>query len=265
MKILYLGDIMGEPGLRIVEQILPGLRRKHGIDLVIAQAENVSEGKGMTKADFKRLQAVGVNFCTGGNWSLHKNELHDYLADPQQPVIRPANYPADTPGRGWKYVQTKAGQVLVISLLGSIIGKDADKPVDNPLKVVDEILRQEANTPHIATIVNFHGDYSSEKRVIGYYLDGRVSMVVGDHWHVPTADAMVLPKGTAHMTDVGMCGTLHSSLGVRLEAVIPRWRDGVVNRNELETGGPMQFNAVTADVDTDTGLARSVEALQIIP
>jgi len=253
---------MGAPGMESVKQVLPGLKKQHAIDLVIAQAENVTEGKGLSKEDFKRLRDMGVGFCTGGNWSLHRTELEDYLGDPQQPVIRPANYPATTPGRGWKYIETKAGKVLVISLLGKIVGKDAEKPIDNPLKVIDAILQENQGVERAATIVNFHGDYSSEKRVIGYYLDGRVTAVVGDHWHVPTADAMVLPHGTAHITDVGMCGSLHSSLGVKLESIVSRWRDGHVNRNELETARPYQFNAVLIKTTPDD-LAQSITPIQI--
>src|SRR5690606_14310322 len=114
-------------------------------------------------------------------------EIFPLLDDPQVPVIRPANYPAGTPGLGYKYAQTPQGKVLVVSLLGHIVGKDADKPVDNPLKAIDEILESQNMVTRAATVVNFHGDYSSEKRIIGYYLDGRVTAVVGDHWHVPTA------------------------------------------------------------------------------
>jgi 2',3'-cyclic-nucleotide 2'-phosphodiesterase len=264
MKVLYLGDIMGEPGINVVSEILLTLKKDKQIDLVIAQAENVTEGKGLSKADFIRLKNMGIDFCTGGNWSLHKTDIHDYLADPQQPVIRPANYPEDTPGQGWKYIVTKQGKVLVISLLGRIVGKDADKPVDNPLVAIDAILESNKGIQRIGTIVNFHGDYSSEKRVIGYYLDGRVSAVIGDHWHVPTADAMVLPKGTAHITDVGMCGSLHSSLGVKTDIIVSRWRYGHISRNELETKGTMQFNAVLIDIDPLTGLAQSIEPIQQI-
>jgi hypothetical protein len=264
MNILYIGDIMGRPGIEVVRKVLPELKREHALDLIIAQSENVTEGRGMSKADFRELQRIGVDFFTGGNWTLYHKELEAYLADPQQPVIRPANYPADTPGRGWKYVQAKAGPVLVISLLGSIVGKDADKPVDNPLKAVDAILAENEATPRAATIVNFHGDYSSEKRVIGYYLDGRVTAVIGDHWHVPSADALVLPQGTAHISDVGMCGTLHSSLGVRLETIVARWRDGRVNRNELETSGPLQFNAVLIKTQVESKSAQSIQLLQKI-
>src|SRR6202012_2131567 len=131
-----------------------------------------------------------------------------------------------------------------ISLLGNIVGKDADRPVDNPLQVVDAILKSQQDVKRAATIVNFHGDFSSEKVIIGHYLDGKVTAVIGDHWHVPTADARVLPKGTAHITDVGMCGVLDASLGISFGSVIPRWRDGVKTRNVLETDGVRQFNAV---------------------
>lgn len=263
MKVLYIGDIMGEPGIKAVQAVLPALKKEHEIDLVIAQAENVTDGKGLSKADFRRLQAVGIDFCTGGNWTLHLPELQDFLNDPQQPVIRPANYPAGTPGRGWKYATTKKGLVLVISLLGQIVGKDSARPLDNPLHVVDQILEENKDVQREATIVNFHGDFSSEKRVIGYYLDGRVSAVIGDHWHVPTADAMVLPKGTVHISDVGMCGALHSSLGVKTDVIVKRWHDGVVSRNELETTGPLQFNAVLIETN-EASLAKTITHIQKI-
>jgi metallophosphoesterase (TIGR00282 family) len=263
MKLLYVGDIMGEAGLRVVEHVLPDLRQEKQVDVVIAQAENVSEGKGLTVADFNRLKDCGVDFCSGGNWTLHRDEIFDALNDPEQPVIRPANYPEGTPGRGYKYLETPNGKILVISLLGQILGRDSERRVDNPLQVIDSILAREMQTPKLATIVNFHGDYSSEKRVIGYYLDGRVAAVVGDHWHVPTADAMVLPGGTAHISDVGMCGALDSSLGVRLDIIIRRWQTGQQSRNELERTGRMQFNALLVDIDDD-GLATAVEHIQLI-
>lgn len=262
MNILYIGDIMGEPGIEAVRRVLPGLKKEYKVDLAIAQAENVTEGKGISNEDFKRLRDMGIDFFTGGNHVLYRDEIFPKLSDPKASVIRPANYPAGTPGLGYKYVDTPIGSVLVISLLGKIVGKDADKPVDNPLQVIDKILDAEKDAKRSATIVNFHGDFSSEKRVIGYYLDGRVTAVIGDHWHVPTADAMVLPKGTAHITDVGMCGSLHSSLGVKVETIVDRWRDNKVNRNELETDGPLEFNAVLFEVDTGTGLSASIRLLQ---
>ncbi len=264
MNILYIGDVMAEPGINLVEKLLPGLRSEYNVDLAIAQAENLSEGKGIMLLDFNRLRKAGVDFCTGGNHSFFRKDIFAQLNDPNVPIIRPANYPVGTPGLGYKYVNTTKGDVLVISLLGKIVGKDADLPVDNPLKVVDAILEKEKHTKHVATVINFHGDYSSEKRIIGYYLDGRVTAVIGDHWHIQTADADVLPKGTAHITDVGMCGSLDSSLGVAFNSLIPRWRDGYQTRNVLEYEGRMQFNALLITVDEVTGLATKAEAIRKI-
>lgn len=261
MNILYVGDIVGELGVEVVRAVLPKLRAEKDIGFVVAQAENVSEGKGTTPADFRRLQKIGVDFCSGGNWTLARPEIYSLLSDPNAPIIRPANYPADTPGLGYKYAITPKGKVLVISLLGQVVGRDADRPVDNPLLVIDDILQTEQDVERVACVVNFHGDFSSEKVVIGHYLDGKVTMIVGDHWHIPTADARVLPGGTAHMTDIGMCGALNSSLGIAYESIVPRWRDGKSTRNILETTGPRQFNALLVSVD-EHGLATSAEHIQ---
>ena len=264
MNILYIGDIMGELGIRVVEQLLPEIRQQYGVDVVIAQAENTSDGKGISLADFARLKQLGIDFCTGGNWSLHQDEIIQAMNDPAQPIIRPANYPDGTAGLGYKYLQTPKGKILVVSLLGQVVGRDAGKPIDNPLTTIDEILESQKDEPKLATVVNFHGDYSSEKFVIGRYLDGMVTLVVGDHWHVPTADAMVLPGGTAHISDVGMCGSLDSCLGVKYEVILNRWKTGQASRNELEQTGRLQFNAVLADVDTSTGNANSIEHIRRI-
>lgn len=263
MNILYVGDVMGEMGMRTVARVLPGLKRERHVDLVVAQSENVTDGKGITPGDFQALLSYGVDFCSGGNWSLKREEIIPQLNDPHQPIIRPANYPEATPGLGYKYVSTAKGEVLVISLVGHIVGRDAEVPVDNPLLKIDAILERETSHNRAATVVNFHGDFSSEKVVIGHYLDGRVTMVVGDHWHVPTADSRVLPGGTAHMTDIGMCGALDSSLGVSYGSIIPRWRDGAMTRNELASDGPRQFNALLVST-TEAGLAASAEYIRII-
>lgn len=262
MNILYIGDVMGDMGMRAVEKVLPDLRRDRAVDLVIAQAENVTQGRGITPEDFNRLQALGVDFCTGGNWTLAQEAIYLTLDDPDEPIIRPANYPEGTPGLGYKYVETPKGSVLVVSLMGQIVGRDADRQVENPLQVIDKILANETPDKRVATVVNLHGDFSSEKFIFGYYLDGRVSIAVGDHWHIPTADTDVLPKGTAHMTDVGMCGSLDSSLGVTFESVVPRWRDGMQTRNVLAESGRSQFNALLVRVDEETGRASKAEHIR---
>lgn len=261
MHILYVGDIMGKMGIAVVTKILPELRKTENIDVIIAQAENVTEGKSMSIADYERLRAAGVDGFTGGNHTIARPEIASLLNDPRIPVTGPANMP-DCPGPGYKYIETAKGKVLIISLLGKIVGRDADKPTDNPLQKIDAILASQRGVPRVATVVNFHGDFSSEKVVMGHYLDGQVTAVIGDHWHVPTADAQILPGGTAHQTDVGMCGSLDSSLGVKFTSVIPRWRDDTPSRNVLETTGRSQFNALLIEVNSQTSLATSARAVR---
>lgn len=255
---------MSEMGLTLIEWELPDLRKELNVDFVVAQAENVTNGKGISELDFRRLLDAGVDACTGGNWSLHNDSIYDSLNNPARPIVRPANYPAGTPGLGYKYVEAQEGKVLVISLLGDIVGRDSEKPTDNPLQVIDKILDKEKDTPKLATVINFHGDFSSQKVIIGHYLDGRASLVVGDHWHVPTNDVQVLPGGTAYQSDAGMCGSLDSSLGIRFDSVLPRWRDGKQTPNIPESSGRMQLNGLLVTVDTATSLATSAEAIRRI-
>lgn len=263
MKLLYIGDIMARPGRQTIAALLPELRKKHNIDVVAAQSENVSHGVGMSLGHYHELAAHGVDFFTGGNHSVERRETLALISDATEPVNGPANL-KQTPHKSYKLLDTPKGQVAFVSLLGATFPKGYSRDVANPLKAIDEILEELQQHKPVATIVNFHGDISSEKRVIGYYLDGKVSAVVGDHWHVPSADTMVLPNGTAHVTDVGMCGALHSSLGVPLTTIIPRWRDGKKNVNDMDTKPPFQFNAVLIDVDEKSGLSRSIERIQKI-
>lgn len=261
MKILYIGDVMAELGMRAVEQKLPALIKQESIDFVVAQAENVSSGKSMTVADYERLKAAGVQAFTGGNHTPSREELTPLLEDAGVPVVGPANLPG-CPGPGYKLVATSKGSILIISLLGGIVGRHADIEIDNPLKTFDGIISKQELSDRVATVVNLHGDFSSEKVVFGHYADGRVSVVVGDHWHVPTADAAVLPRGSAYVSDVGMCGSLDSSLGVTYDSIIPRWRDGYQTRNELETDGRIQFNALLVEVNEATNKAVSARHIR---
>ena len=260
MKILYIGDIMGRPGRQTIQKVLPDLIREKGIDFVVAQGENLSSGKGLQIKTAEEMLAAGIDFFTAGDWTLHREEIYPWLEDPARPAIRPANYPEGTPGRGYKIVDTPFGKVLVASLLGQTVGY-RQPVVDNPLRAIDRILDETKSQKFAASIVNFHGDFSSEKIVIGQYLDGRVSIVVGDHWHVPTADARVLSGGTAHVTDVGMVGSRDSSLGIKTDLIVKRWLSDERSRNELETDGVRQFCSLLVDVDTANSRAKSVEQI----
>lgn len=260
MRILYVGDVMAKPGREVLSMVLPGIKKEFDPHLTIVQAENSSdEGKGPGESELKEMRAAGAEFFTGGNHSLRGKDSYALYNHEPSDIIRPANA-KDLPGRGWNIVSTAGGDVLVASLLGQTVGRQHVE-FSNPLESIDDILEMTKEENLAARILNFHGDFTSEKRVIGYYLDGKVTAVVGDHLHVPTADAMVLPNGTAHITDVGMCGTLHSSLGVKKDQIIERWKTGRMRPNEIETTGPFQFNAVLISVGK-SGLAESIQQIQ---
>lgn len=262
MKILYIGDIMALPGQTAVTKILPKIKKEYKPDFIIAQAENIDrEGKGPGLKDIQVMQKAGIDFFTGGNHSLRGSGSAELYKDESIPAVRPANL-KEAPGNGWKIIDTDFGRVLIISILGQTVGRPLN--ITNPLEKIDEILKITAKENIAARIVNLHGDFSSEKKVFGYYLDGKVSAVVGDHWHIPTADAMVLPKGTAHITDVGMCGALHSSLGVKSQVIIDRWKTKKPSKNIIEENGPLQFNGVIITIDTNSGLAAAIELIQRI-
>lgn len=261
MNILYVGDITGKLGRITVKQLLADIIAKHRVDFVIAQGENVSHGKGLQSNHAIELEQSGVDFFTGGNHSLTRT---DYLEKGSN-AIRPANLPKGTPGKGLALAETPFGKLLIVSLQGQVVGADATKQIPNPLETIDQILEEHKKVSRIGTIVNFHGDYSSEKVVIGQYLDGRVTAVIGDHWHIPTADADILPGGTAHITDVGMTGALDSSLGVKTEIIVARWRNPEARvRNEMEEDGRRQFCAVLVEVNPTTGLAKSITSIRHI-
>lgn len=259
MKILYIGDIMGRPGRQTVKRLLPDIISGEGVDFVVAQGENLSDGKGMQVKAVEDMLASGVDFFTGGNWTAKREEIVPWLKDPGKPVTGPANM-VEMPGPGFKIVDTAHGKLLFISLLGQIVGY-IHPEIENPLKTVDKILDDHKHEKFAAIIVNFHGDYASEKLVIGQYLDGRVSAVIGDHWHVPTADARVLPGGTAHITDVGMAGSRDSSLGVKTQVIVERWLTENPSRNVLETEGVMQFCALLIEINPSNGQAKAVKQL----
>jgi len=258
MRILYVGDIMGKPGRKVVEHVLPSLKKDKKIDLVVAQSENVTHGKGMTPQHMRELQEAGIDVFSGGNHTVEREELDSILNDENEPVIRPANM-KDLPGRGYHVFDIGEQKVLVVSILGETFPKSYYD--GHPLETIDKII--EAHEKISIRVVNFHGDFSSQKRIIGYYLDGRASVVVGDHWHVPSADAMILPKGTAHISDVGMCGTVHTSLGIDMQGAINRWKDPESKRADIVDVPPYQFNAILVDVG-EKGLAKKIEQINLI-
>lgn len=263
MNVLYIGDIMGSFGVEVVSKVLPQIKKDYEIDVTIAQSENVTNGKGISQQDYRYLKNIGIDFFTGGNHSFSDHSIDSNVSDMNQPIIVPANYDDQSFKKGAKILKTVFGDILIVSLLGKVVGKDANAQINNPLMTINKILADYDKEKLVAIIVNFHGDYSSEKVVIGHFLDGRVNAVIGDHWHIPTADARLLPKGTAHITDVGMCGSQDSSLGIKYEIIVNRWLNNNKSRNILENSGAWQFNSVLVKIDEKKAKTVSIQSINL--
>ena len=255
MKILFLGDIIGRSGRRLVRTLLPGLREKHAADLVIANAENSAGGFGLNRKSLEDMQKSGVDFFTTGNHVWDKAEGVSLLGELDN-IVRPANYPEGAPGSGVKNVPGTNGRVAVINLQGRVFMP----AIDCPFRCIDRYLRDTTHKPKIL-IVDVHGEATSEKVAMGWYLDGRVSMVLGTHTHVPTRDCRILPKGTGYVTDVGMTGSYDSVIGVKKEAVIRRFLNMRPTRFEVAKKD-LRCDYVVAEVDESTGMTVSIDHLQ---
>ncbi|OGY22999.1 MAG: hypothetical protein A2172_03640 [Candidatus Woykebacteria bacterium RBG_13_40_15] len=255
MKILFVGDIVAKPGRVAVKEILPDLIKKEKIDLVVANIENLAHGKGATAETVEEMREAGVDIMTSGNHIWFRGEFAESLSrDPT--ILRPANYPSDTPGFGFTFAETKKGKVLVINLLGS---QWMNQPVEEPYRTVDAILLDQVEKEKPAAIlVDYHAEATSEKAALAWFLDGRVSAVIGTHTHIPSCDATVLPKGTAFVTDVGMTGAIHSVLGVKPDIIIKRQKDPYPVKFEWVETGPKAFRSCLIET-TKAGLAKSIK------
>ena len=258
MKILFIGDIVGEPGRKSVARQVPRLVGQRGVDLVIGNAENAAGGFGITPDIARELFKAGLHVLTSGNHIWDKKEIIDYIREEPR-LLRPANYPEGAPGHGSVVVTTTSGEkVGVMQLMGRV-----DMPtVDCPFRVgrrVLETLRREAGT----IIVDMHAEATSEKMAMGWYLDGEVSGVFGTHTHVQTADERILPKGTAYLTDIGMTGPVDSVIGIKKEIAIEKFLTQMPRRFEVASG-PCVFSAVLLEVDTAVGKAVSIDRLRIL-
>ena len=251
MKILFIGDIFGSPGRRIVADHVEDIVATNQIDLAIANAENAAGGFGITPAIAEDLFALGLDVLTSGNHVWDKRELYDYL-NRQPRLLRPANYP-DGPGHGLVTVKARNGvECAVINLQG----RTYMPSTDCPFRKADLLLSQIDPAVKVK-FVDFHAEVTSEKMAMGWYLDGRVSAVVGTHTHVPTADTRILPGGTAYQTDCGMTGPYRSVIGVETETILQRFLSGLPVRMEAAKHGA-ELHSVIVDVDEETGKARAV-------
>jgi hypothetical protein len=253
MNILFIGDIFGRPGRQAVKEWLPKIRAALPIDFVIANAENVAGGKGITEPVAAELFASGIDVLTGGNHTFAIRESWD-LIEREERLLRPANLAPDTPGRGWGVFGAGGGlRVAVLNLMGRAFMA----PVDCPFRAAHALAREAlVQTPIL--IVDFHAEATSEKVAMGLWLDGRATAVVGTHTHVPTADARILPGGTAAISDVGMSGPIDSIIGVDASIVIEQLTRSLPVRHQVAKG-PARICAVLISVDPSTGRATAIE------
>ncbi|MCJ7604606.1 MAG: TIGR00282 family metallophosphoesterase [Dehalococcoidales bacterium] len=250
MKILTIGDIVGRPGRLAVQTFVPALREEYGIDLVIANGENAAGGFGLTLQTARDLFDAGVNVITSGNHIWAQKEIIPYL-DTDAPVLRPLNYPPGVPGRGWLIT----GDVMVVNLIGRTFMNE----YDCPFRAMDALLDEVPDVPPVI-IVDFHAEATSEKVAMGYYLDGRVSAVLGTHTHVGTIDAHILRGGTAYVSDIGMTGPADSIIGDDKDTVLQRFLTMLPNRLMVGEGRPM-FTSILVDVDEKSGKATHIERI----
>jgi 2',3'-cyclic-nucleotide 2'-phosphodiesterase len=255
MRLLFVGDIVGSPGRHAVEALLPGLRERHQPDFVVVNGENSAGGLGITERIALALYDAGVDAITLGNHTYRHAEVYDFL-DRDKRIVRPANYPKGNPGRGHTVVEKDGVRLAVVNLSGTVF-LDAAR---TPFAEIDAILAElRGRADHV--LVDFHAEATSEKVAMGWYLDGRVTACVGTHTHVPTADARVLPGGTAYVTDVGMTGARGGVIGVQKELAIRRFVTMMPVKFETATDDPW-LNGVLIEAD-ESGRATSIEQILV--
>jgi len=251
MKILAIGDIVGRPGRQAIHRFVRDLRKKHSIDLVIANGENAAGGFGLTVDTARELLGDGIDVLTSGNHIWAQKEIIPHL-DADMPILRPLNYPAGVPGRGY----LRAGKVLVVNL----IGRTFMMSYDCPFRTMDRLLEELDPRPKVI-VVDFHAEATSEKVALGRYLDGRVSAVLGTHTHVGTIDTRILPGGTAYVTDIGMTGPEDSVIGDDAESVIQRFLTQMPHHLSVGKGAPT-LNTILVEINESSGKATGIERIQ---
>lgn len=258
-RIAFLGDIFGAPGRRVVEQQLPVLREEHAPDLIVANAENASRGSGLSPDLYRRLRGLGIDVITLGDHVFRDHRIGQVMEVDGEPIARPANLPAQATGRRYSRIPIPGADrdLLVITVLGRVF---FPIPADDPFAAVDGVLAT-LRPPHPVVLVEAHMEATSEKSAMGHHFDGRVAAVFGTHTHVPTADARVLPGGTAFMTDVGMCGPYDSCIGRDKRAVVRHMTTGMYVPFDVADGDAAMCGAMV-DVDVERGRAVAVTPIR---
>lgn len=255
MRLLFLGDIVGQPGKAIVAEKMPGLMEQYRPDLVIANAENIANGRGLTPKLAEQLFDAEIDILTTGNHVWDNREIFGYI-DNERRIVRPANFPKGAPGLGYTLVKAANVKVAVVNLMGRVFMGEYDSPFAAIDQIIDEI---SAETQHI--FIDLHAEATSEKLALAHYVDGRVSAVIGTHTHVQTADEQIFQGGTAYLTDVGMCGPIHGIIGMKKDLVLRRFLTQMPVRFEVETG-PAALHAVVIDL-ADNGKAEAISRISL--
>ena len=259
MRILLCGDVVGRSGREVVTRELPRLRRELALDFVVANGENAAHGFGITDKNCEELYAAGVDVITTGNHVWDRREIVAYIdGDPR--LLRPVNFPPGTPGRGFGVFALADGRKLMVVNAMARLFMDA---IDDPFAALDRLLAEHPLGDVDAILVDFHGEATSEKMSMGHFCDGRASAVVGTHSHVPTADAQILPKGTAYMTDAGMCGDYDSVIGMQKEIAVARFVRKMPGERLQVAEGEGTLCAAFIETDDATGLARRIAPLRL--
>ncbi len=253
MRILFIGDIMGRPGRKAIPRALPSIREEFGVfDFIIANGENSAAGFGLTESVLKELFSMGIDILTSGNHVWDKKEILPLL-DSEKRILRPANHPEGTPGRGFETFE-KNGKILSVIALQ---GRTFMPPLDCPFRAADKLIER-SKTPCI--FVDFHAEASSEKKALAYWLDGKISALAGTHTHVQTSDEQVLPGGTAFISDVGMTGGHGGIIGMTAESVMPKFLYGTPTKFEI-CDTDVRFQAVVIDIDDETGRGMDIRRI----
>ena len=256
MKILAIGDIVGGIAIDYLEKNLSRFISENKVDFVIANGENASEIKGLSKRDAEALYSVGVDFITLGNHAFGKRDIYSFLDDNEHRIIRPANFPASAPGSGYSIISVEGYKILIINVLGTMFMN----PINSPFEVIDVVLEREKGNYDFA-ILDIHAEATSEKLAIARYFDGRIAIMFGTHTHVQTADECILPMGSAYITDIGMAGPENSILGTKVEAIIDRFIMQTPQYFTVADGGVKVHGAIF-DIDPNTSKINSVKRVR---
>lgn len=257
VKILFIGDVVGSPGRNMLTEYLPKLKEKYRPQITIVNGENAAAGKGITEKIYKQFLNLGIQTITMGNHTWNKREIIDFI-DEAPYLIRPANFPDNNPGKGIVYIKSNEYEIAVINLQGRVFLD----PHDDPFTKADELISEARKRTNLI-FIDFHAEVTSEKQAFGWYVDGRVSAVIGTHTHTQTADERILPNGTAYLTDAGMTGPYDSILGVDKTSVINRFLTNMPTRFEVDKQGRNQLNGCIIDIDVATGKAKRIDRIII--